>query len=111
MEKKSIGVINVPKGKVLKDFRFFCPKHGDITNASIAIKSDYIKPDGTQVISPNVFCIACLNEYLEKLQQEGFFPTIAVVPVIGENEEDGKLVYEKSKNIRDLVKNIDTEKK
>lgn len=83
----SIGVITVPKGKVLKDFRFICKKHGDITNASIALKTDYTKPSGEHIISPNIYCIACLNEYLEQLQKDGYFPPVAIVPIVGRADE------------------------
>ena len=95
--ENSVGTIKIPEGKVLKDFRFFCKKHGDITEASLVFTANYITPDGKQVHNPNVYCIACLNEYLESLQKEGLFPPVAIVPVVGKPEEDGKLKYNETK--------------
>lgn len=95
MEEKSVGTITVPKGKVLKDFRFFCKKHGDITDATLAFNANYTNPNGEHIKNPNVYCLACLNEYLEKLQTEGVLEKVAIVPVVGKPEDDGKLNYKK----------------
>lgn len=86
--EKSVGVINIPKGKVLKDFRFYCKKHGDITDATLAFTANYIKPNGEHIKNPNVFCIACLNEYFESLQKQGILQPVAIVPIVGKPEEE-----------------------
>ena len=40
--ENSVGTITIPEGKVLKDFRFFCKKHGDITEASLVFTANYV---------------------------------------------------------------------
>ena len=82
-------VISIPRGKVLKDFQYICKKHGNLGYASgensvIAFRADYINSKGEHCKNPNVYCLACLNEYLEKLQKEGHLAPVAIVPITGD---------------------------
>lgn len=92
-EQNDKVVITVPKGKVLKDFAFFCKKHGNLGKSSgdpavLMIKTKTVDATGVEIEKPNAFCLACLNEYLEKLLKEGHLNPVAIVPVVANAEEN-----------------------
>ena len=74
---------------MLKDFQYVCKKHGSLGYASkensvIAFRSEYIDLKGEHHKNPNIYCVACLNEYLEKLQKQGYLAPVAIVPLYGD---------------------------
>lgn len=83
-EDKSVGKITVPDGKELKSFKLYCSKHGDITESAIAMPVTYTDITGIKHNEKNIYCIACLNEFLTKLQESGEIGKIAVVPIVGD---------------------------
>lgn len=85
---QSVGKITVPDGKELKSFKLYCSKHGDITDAAIAMPVVYTDIKGEKHNDKNIYCIACLNEFLMKLQKDGYFGKIAVVPIVGDKEKE-----------------------
>jgi hypothetical protein len=88
-------IITIPKGKVLKDFNFFCKKHGNLGGctsnpAVIVSKINYVDPTGVKQEKQEAFCMACLAEYLESLQKRGFLSPVAIVPIVANAEETKK---------------------
>lgn len=88
-------IITIPRGKVLKDFNFFCKKHGNLggckSNPAVIIsKINYVDPTGVRREKQEAFCMACLAEYLETLQKQGFLSKVAIVPVVADAEEKTK---------------------
>ena len=88
-------IITIPKGKVLKDFNFFCKKHGNLGGctsnpAVIVSKINYVDPTGVKQEKQEAFCMACLAEYLEGLQKRGFLSPVAIVPIVANAEEEKK---------------------
>lgn len=88
-------VITIPKGKVLKDFNFFCKKHGNLgscaSNPAVLVsRIDYVDLTGAKQEKQEAFCMACLAEYLESLQKQGFLSQVAIVPIVANAEEEKK---------------------
>ena len=88
-------VITIPKGKVLKDFNFFCKKHGNLgrcaNNPAVLVsRINYVDPTGVKQEKQEAFCMACLAEYLESLQKQGFLSPVAIVPIVANAEEEKK---------------------
>lgn len=85
-------IITIPKGKVLKDFSFFCKKHGNLGScannpAVLVSRINYVDPTGVKREKQEAFCMACLAEYLESLQKQGILSQVAIVPIVA-NAED-----------------------
>lgn len=85
-------IITIPKGKVLKDFSFFCKKHGNLGSCSnnpavLVSRINYTDPTGVKREKQEAFCMACLAEYLESLQKQGFLSQVAIVPIVANAEE------------------------
>ncbi len=88
-------IITIPKGKVLKDFNFFCKKHGNLGScannpAVLVSRISYVDPTGVKREKQEAFCMACLAEYLESLQKQGFLSQVAIVPIVANAEEEKK---------------------
>jgi len=88
-------IITIPKGKVLKDFNFFCKKHGNLgccsNNPAVLVsRINYVDPTGVKQEKSEAFCMACLAEYLEGLQKRGFLSQVAIVPIVANAEETKK---------------------
>lgn len=79
--------ITIPEGKELKSFKLYCSKHGDITDASIALPITYKDISGKEVSEKNVYCMACLNDLLKQFQKNGDIGKIAIVPIVGKKED------------------------
>lgn len=56
--------------------RFYCPKHGDITNATLHLS--FAGPDGEKQ-GQYLYCLHCLNEVLLSLQKSGAIETVQIV--------------------------------
>jgi len=62
----------VPQDKV----RFYCPKHGDITNATLHLS--FADSEGNKQ-GEYLYCLHCLNEVLLSLQKSGAIETVQIV--------------------------------
>jgi hypothetical protein len=80
----------IPEGKELKDARVVCDRHGDITKSALFFSYTTTGKNGENQKHNCIYCIPCLNEYLESLQKEGKLGTIALVPIIGDKSTEVK---------------------
>lgn len=87
METKQ-SKITIPEGKELKSFKIFCNRHGDITESCIAMPITYTDIKGAKHSDKNIYCMACLNEFLLKLQKNDDIGKIAIVPIVGDKKEE-----------------------
>lgn len=85
MAFKERQTFEIPEGKELKDFKIYCSKHGIINDAAVAFSYSTTN-DKTGIIEKRncIYCIACLNEYLAKLQDKGELGLIGAVPILGD---------------------------
>lgn len=66
------NTVSVPREQV----RFQCPKHGDITNATLHLS--FADAEGNQQ-GQYLYCLHCLNEVLLSLQKAGAIETVQIV--------------------------------
>ena len=81
VKEKAEKPYEIPEGKVLKDVKVYCKKHGDITKSASFFSYETKKPDGTIDQKKAIFCIPCICEYLTELQKEGKLAEHALVPI------------------------------
>ena len=91
-------ILTPPEGKVFIGMRAFCPKHGDITQASKVIKhKKYVKgPDGKVIpfFTSDVLCLACLSDMWRKYVNEELKTPIQCSPVFIDEAEAEKMKQE-----------------
>lgn len=80
--------MEIPEGKEISGAKFYCSKHGDITNAMSTIDMTTVDSDNKQNTSVTVLCLRCLAEYYLKLQKEGEFGTIKISPIFTDKEKN-----------------------
>lgn len=64
--------VSIPRDQV----RFHCPKHGDITNATLHLS--FADEEGKKQ-GQFLYCLHCLNEVLLSLQKSGAIETVQIV--------------------------------
>ena len=62
--------------------RLVCPKHGDVSSQALSLQTT---EDGEKV--QYLYCMLCLNEVLQSLQEAGSIEKLQVVPVEEKVEE------------------------
>lgn len=72
VEQSTENTVSVPKDQV----RFHCPKHGDITNATLHLS--FADQEG-QKQGQFLYCLHCLNDVLLSLQKSGAIETVQIV--------------------------------
>jgi hypothetical protein len=82
--------MEIPEGKEISGAKFYCSKHGDITNAMSTIDMTTLDSDNKQNTSVTVLCLRCLTEYYLKLQKEGEFGTIKISPIFTDKADNDK---------------------
>ena len=87
-KKKKELTMEIPEGKEISGAKFYCSKHGDITNAMSTIDMTTLDSDNKQNTSVTVLCLRCLAEYYLKLQKEGEFGTIKISPIFKVKEKN-----------------------
>ena len=91
-------ILTPPEGKVFIGMRAFCPKHGDITQASKVIKhKKYVKgPDGKVIpfFTSDVICLACVSDMWRKYVNEELKTPIQCSPVFIDEAEAEKMKQE-----------------
>lgn len=91
-------ILTPPEGKVFIGMRAFCPRHGDITQASKVIKhKKYVKgPDGKIIpfFTSDVLCLACLSDMWRKYVNEDLGSPIQCSPVFIDEAEAEKMKQE-----------------
>lgn len=88
----------IPEGKVLKDVKVYCKKHGDITKSASFFSYETKKPDGTVDQKRAIFCIPCICEYLTELQKEGKLAEHALVPIYEDEKKEDSATEESKEN-------------
>ena len=61
----------LPEGAVLTGIKATCPKHGDVTAATLFLTYTTINKDKQAIQHQNMFCIRCLSELLQEFQAQG----------------------------------------
>lgn len=91
-------ILTPPEGKVFIGMRAFCPKHGDITQASKVIKhKKYVKgPDGKIMpfFTSDVLCLACLSDLWRDYVNKELKSPIQCSPVFIDEAEAEKMKQE-----------------
>ncbi len=91
-------ILTPPKGKVFIGMRAFCPKHGDITQASKVIKhKKYVKgPDGKVIpfFTSDVICLACISDMWRDYVNKELKSPIQCSPVFIDEAEAEKMKQE-----------------
>lgn len=83
--------IEIPEGKEVTGARFYCSKHGDITNAASTIDSVSTDENEKQITKVTILCLQCLTDFYQKMQESGEFGGITITPIfsdIMEKEEE-----------------------
>lgn len=79
--------IEIPEGKEVTGARFFCSKHGEITNAASTIDTVSTDENGNQKTMVTVICLQCLTDFYQKMQESGEFGSITISPVFSDIKE------------------------
>lgn len=91
-------ILTPPEGKVFIGMRAFCPKHGDITQASKVIKhKKYVKgPDGKVIpfFTSDVICLACISDMWRDYVNKELKSPIQCSPVFIDEAEAEKMKQE-----------------
>jgi len=82
MAFKERKLIEIPEGKEIKEYRLICKKHGDVSEGTVAFEYNETDKDDKVTVKRAVYCLACINEFLQSLQKEGKLSTIGVLPVL-----------------------------
>jgi hypothetical protein len=77
----------VPEGMKLAAIKATCPKHGDVTAATLFTTYTTIDLEGKAVQHQNMFCIQCISEYLQKLQKAGEIQTLELKRIYAKEDE------------------------
>lgn len=66
-----------------------CPTHGLLPNELVQV-FNYVKKDkdGVMTVENNYYCMACLDEYYQKLQKEGKLQKVIIVPITEQNNKN-----------------------
>lgn len=79
--------IEIPEGKEVTGARFYCSKHGDITNAASTIDSVSTDENGKQITKVTILCLQCLTDFYQKMQESGEFGGITITPIFSDIKE------------------------
>jgi hypothetical protein len=78
----------IPEDSVLASIKATCPKHGDVTAATLFTTYTTIDKNGKAIQHQNMFCIQCLSEYLQELQQQGKIQTLELTRIYSKKEQE-----------------------